>query len=183
MNDVQVSKFLSYVLRHEPGAIGLELDAGGWAEVDALLECARAEGRALDREAVERVVETGDKDRFALSEDGQRIRANYGHSIEVDLGLVPREPPASLCHGTARRHLEAIRQEGLRPQGRQWVHLNEDDPQGRRRAREVGGRHGEAVLLRVKTAIVEQAFYRATEGVWLVGAVPPEAITITGENR
>lgn len=182
MGDVQTSKFLSYVLRHQPADIGLEVDRAGWAEVDALIEGARADGRQLDREAIERVVETSDKERFALSEDGSRIRANYGHSIEVDLGLEAEEPPEWLCHGTARTHLDAIRREGLRPQGRQWVHLNEDDRRGRRLAREVGGRHGEPVLVRVETGAVDWAFYRSTDDIWLVAAVPSEAITIEREN-
>lgn len=182
MTIVQTSKFLSYVLRHEPEAIGLEVDGAGWAEVEELIEGARADGREIDREAIARVVEESDKDRFALSEDGDRIRANYGHSIEVELGLEAEQPPDWLCHGTARKHLDAIRREGLRPQGRQWVHLNEDDRRGRRLAREVGARHGEPVLVRVEIEAVDRAFYRPTDEIWLVAAVPPEAITIEREN-
>jgi putative RNA 2'-phosphotransferase len=182
MSDVQISKFLSYVLRHEPEAIGLEVDRAGWAAVDELVECAQGDGRQLDRETIERVVAESDKERFELSEDGSRIRANYGHSIEVDLGLEAEAPPEWLCHGTARKSLDSIRRQGLRPQGRQWVHLNEDDPDGRRQAREVGARHGEPVLVRVETAAVDRAFYRSTDDIWLVAAVPSEAITIEREN-
>src|SRR5262245_21761181 len=87
----RLSKFLSYVLRHEPGSIGLALDAQGWAEIDELLARARAHGRAFTREALDEVVAESPKRRFAVSEDGRRVRASQGHSLEVDLGYVPAE--------------------------------------------------------------------------------------------
>lgn len=183
MNDTQTSKFLSYVLRHEPEAIGLTLDDGGWARVDELVARAREEGRAIERETIERVVEASGKDRFALSGDGEWIRANDGHSIEVDLGLEPTAPPPTLCHGTARRFLDAIRREGLIPKGRQWVHLNADTEAGRQRAREVGARHGDPVLLRIDTKRVDNAFFASESGTWLTEAVPPEAIACAENPR
>lgn len=173
----RVSKFLSYVLRHEPEAIGLEVDDAGWADLDELVAKSRADGRDLDRALVEHVVESDEKDRFAISPDGDAIRANYGHSIEVDLGLTPEEPPAELLHGTAERFLASIREDGLRPKNRQWVHLNEPTPDGRETAREVGGRHGTPVVLTVQTAETPGLFYRSEAGIWLVDAVPPGAIT------
>src|SRR5215510_14340516 len=97
---VRISKFLSLVLRHDPARIGLVLDLAGWASVDALLAAAAAHGVPLTRDGLSEIVATSDKQRFALSPDGARIRANQGHSIEVDLGLEPREPPARLFHGT-----------------------------------------------------------------------------------
>lgn len=172
----QISKFLSYILRHEPEVLGLELGPGGWVELEALLEGARRNGRELSREQIERVIEQSDKNRFSIAADGDRIRANYGHSVEVELGRAPCEPPETLCHGTARRSLASIRAEGLRSMGRQWVHLNEDDAEGRQRARQVGARHGSPVLLRVVTSRVDGGFYRSEGGIWLVDSVPPEAL-------
>lgn len=96
----RVSKFLSLVLRHEPDKIGLVLDAQGWADVDELLQKLHAHGQVLDRAGLQDIVASCSKQRFALSDDGQRIRANQGHSITVDLGLVPVEPPQWLYHGT-----------------------------------------------------------------------------------
>jgi putative RNA 2'-phosphotransferase len=170
--EIRASKFLSYVLRHRPEAIGLELDAQGWADVDELVAKAQADGVRLTRELVERTVETNGKQRFVLDADRRRIRANQGHSIPVDLGLEPVPPPDVLYHGTARRSLASIREQGLVPRNRQHVHLS-GDPET---ARHVGQRHGEPVVLTVDAAAMARgghAFYRSLNGVWLTDAVPP----------
>src|SRR5215470_5379984 len=122
-----MSKFLSLVLRHKPEEIGLTLDGQGWADVEDLIERANRRGVPLTRELVERVVATNDKKRFALSADGARIRASQGHSVEVDLGLEPRQPPEVLFHGTATRFLAGIAEKGLLPGKRQYVHLSLDE--------------------------------------------------------
>ncbi len=169
---VRTSKFLSYVLRHEPEALGLELEPGGWAKVDHLLEQARRQGRALDRQLLEQVIEQGEKNRFSLTDDGTKIRANYGHSIDVDLDLTPMSPPPTLFHGTAERALSSIRTEGLKPQSRQYVHLSSTPEE----ANSVGGRHGQPVVLRVAAKRLHEegyTFYKSTDAVWLTQRVPP----------
>jgi putative RNA 2'-phosphotransferase len=125
------SKFLSYVLRHAPDSIGLTLDANGWVNVAELLAKAAAAGKPMDRATLEEIVATSDKKRFTFSEDGTRIRAAQGHSVEVALGLAPITPPETLCHGTATRFLEPIRAEGLTPGSRQQVHLSGDEATAR----------------------------------------------------
>ena len=169
---IHSSKFLSRVLRHQPRLIGLELDAGGWAEVDELIEKANQSGRRLTRELLLRVVAENDKQRFSLSEDGKRIRANQGHSLAIDLGLPPLEPPALLYHGTAERNLEPILREGLKPGRRQFVHLSLDTAT----ARNVGARHGRPVILLVQAAAMHAAglqFFCSANGVWMTTSVPP----------
>lgn len=175
MHAVFISKFLSLVLRHQPETIGLELDAQGWARIDALVERANAHGRALSHERIEAVVRDSDKQRFALSDDGLRIRANQGHSLLVDLALPAQAPPAVLYHGTATRFAESIRVQGLRKCNRQHVHLS-SDPET---ALTVGSRHGDPVVLRVRAGRMHacgHAFFRAENGVWLTEAVAPEFI-------
>src|SRR4051812_17462718 len=108
---VRVSKFLSLVLRHDPARIGITLDDAGWTDVDALLAAAGAHGVPLTRDELREVVADSDKQRFALSPDGARIRANQGHSVPVDLQLQPTEPPALLYHGTVEAALPGIREE------------------------------------------------------------------------
>ncbi len=135
----QISRFLSWVLRHAPHEVGLSLDEAGWAEVSALLVVCQARGMMLDRAGLARVVDSSDKQRFALSSDGQRIRAVQGHSVPVALGHPLREPPPRLYHGTVGRFLEAIAREGLQPGQRHHVHLSAD-PQT---ASAVGSRRGE----------------------------------------
>jgi putative RNA 2'-phosphotransferase len=172
---VQLSKFLSYVLRHQPQSIGLQLDAAGWARVDELIAAARQSGKALDEGLVRQIVERGDKRRFSLSADGRRIRANYGHSISVDLGLEPVEPPEFLYHGTARRFLETIRREGLHARERNFVHLSPDE----RTAVQVGARHGRPVVLVVDAGRMHQdghTFYLSEGGIWLTQWVPVQYI-------
>ena len=167
----QISKFLSLILRHNPGKIGLTLDEEGWAEVDELMRLAQGRGPHLSRELIEEVVATNDKQRFALSEDGRLIRANQGHSIAVDLGLVPQTPPALLYHGTADKNLPSIMAQGLLPGRRQHVHLSADV----KTAVKVGQRHGRPIVLKVQTGAMHAAghlFYKSANGVWLVAAVP-----------
>ncbi len=94
------SKFLSLVLRHKPETLGLTLDEAGWVSVDTLLAALARHGRALSRTKLETIVSTNDKQRFAFSDDGTRIRANQGHSVEVELGYEPAEPPPVLYHRT-----------------------------------------------------------------------------------
>lgn len=174
---VDTSKLLSYVLRHLPDSIGLSLDAHGWADVDALLACLRAHGKPLDRALLERVVANNDKQRFAFSPDGARIRASQGHSVAVDLALEPSAPPPVLYHGTASRFVKSIMATGLHAGARRHVHLSSDVQTATR----VGMRHGFPVVLRVDAARMQAngiLFYRSDNGVWLTGAVAPRYLSL-----
>ena len=172
----EVSKFLSYVLRHEPQSIGLQLDTEGWAEIDFLIAGAAREGRILDRELILAVVSSSDKKRFAISNDAQYIRAVQGHSTEsVDLQYVEKQPPEFLYHGTATRFLESIQQQGLISGSRHHVHLSRDMAT----AVAVGQRHGKPVVLKVEALRMHQQgfkFFQAENGVWLTNNVPSNLI-------
>ncbi|WP_299485397.1 RNA 2'-phosphotransferase [Acaryochloris sp. IP29b_bin.137] len=166
-----VSKFLSYVLRHRPDAIDLKLDSGGWANISELLQCAANHDHVLTEEIIRAVVVQNDKQRFRLSDDGQLIRANQGHSIPVDLDLQALNPPCPLFHGTAKRFLESIMARGLLPSGRQYVHLST----AYETAIAVGKRHGHPIILEIKAQQMHQdgfLFYRSENGVWLTEYVP-----------
>ena len=176
INDTQLSKFLSLVLRHQPDAIGLVLDPQGWAGIDDLIARANAAGTKFGRDDLLRVVAESDKKRFSLSPDAERIRAAQGHSVSVELGLAAQEPPATLYHGTAVRFLESILSEGLKPQSRQQVHLSADESTALR----VGQRHGRPHIFKIDAVAMHASgfkFYRADNGVWLTDAVPPEFLT------
>lgn len=173
---VRASKFMSLVLRHRPDKIGLALDANGWAKVADLVTCSRNGGLALSVELIREVVETNDKKRFVLSEDGERIRAAQGHSITVDLELTPQEPPELLYHGTPSHAVESIRQQGLLKGKRHHVHLSPD----RETAKRVGQRYGRPVILMVQAGTMWQAgipFFCSENGVWLTDWVAPKYIT------
>lgn len=172
---VRSSKFLSHVLRHKPERIGITLDQAGWTSVDDLIEKANQHGIFLTRERLCEVVRDNDKQRFALSEDRERIRANQGHTVPVDLGLTPQTPPELLYHGTATRFLSAIREQGLLPRRRRHVHLSLDAVT----ARSVGSRYGKPVVLIVRAGMMHAAghvFFRSKNGVWLTARVAPEYI-------
>ncbi|MBR0783291.1 RNA 2'-phosphotransferase [Bradyrhizobium iriomotense] len=173
VDQIQLSKFLSFVLRHKPDEIGLTLSAKGWVNIDELLEKANAAGTTFDRADLLGVVASSDKKRFSLSADGLKIRAAQGHSVSVELGLPPQEPPSVLYHGTATRFVEAILAEGLKPQARQQVHLSSDEVTALR----VGQRHGKPHIFKVDAGGMHARgfkFYRADNGVWLTETVPPE---------
>lgn len=177
----ELSKFLSFVLRHKPDAIGVTLDAQGWVDVADLIERANAAGTRFDLADLQAVVDTNDKKRFTLSEDGKRIRAAQGHSVTVELGLRPQTPPDILYHGTADRFLPSILSQGLTPQGRHQVHLSRD----RATAHAVGQRHGKPVILSVDAAAMQSAgftFHVADNGVWLTDHVPPAFLTIAEDG-
>jgi putative RNA 2'-phosphotransferase len=170
---ISTSKFLSLVLRHQPETIGITLDAEGWVAIADLLTACAAHGKPITRELLEEVVATNDKRRFSISPDGVRIRANQGHSVEVDLGLTPREPPDLLFHGTVAKFLDAIRRIGLIKGNRHHVHMSADE----QTAGKVGQRRGKPVILTIEAARMSRAghaFFQSDNGVWLVDAVPPE---------
>lgn len=169
----RTSRMMSLVLRHDPSSIGLTLDENGWAEINHLVDCLNQHGRRVDRALIERVVESSDKQRFKISNDGQSIRANQGHSIAIDLKLEAKSPPQWLYHGTAEKSMTAIEREGLLKQSRQHVHLSKDQ----KTAKMVGARHGKPVVLEVAAQLMEQhgyRFYQAENGVWLTDCVPPD---------
>ena len=170
---VRVSKFLSLVLRHRPEKIGIELDEAGWTDVETLVEKASSHGMTFGLEELRTVVAENDKKRFALSDDGRRIRASQGHSVDVELEYEPREPPEILYHGTVERFLPSIREQGLIRGGRHHVHLSLD----RVTATKVGQRRGRPVVIEVLAGEMHTrglVFYVSANGVWLTDAVPPE---------
>lgn len=170
-----ISKFLSLVLRHQPELLKLELEPNGWVSVDQLLAAAESHGRPIGRALLEQVVQTSDKQRFAFSEDGTKIRANQGHSVEVPVTYDEAEPPPRLFHGTAVKNLDSIRKQGLLRGARQYVHLSQDEDTARR----VGARHGKPVVLVLhadRMALSGIKFFIAPNGVWLTERVAPEYI-------
>lgn len=167
----QAGRFLCYVLRHRPDAIGLTLDDRGYVAIADLITALARHGHPVSRMQLVEIVATDAKRRFGLCADGTRIRAQQGHSIEVDLGYAPATPPAILFHGTVRASLPSIRQHGLTRMQRHHVHLSA----GETTAKLVGSRRGDAVILRVDSRAMHDAghsFFLTPNGVWLTESVP-----------
>jgi len=172
---IKTSKFLSLILRHEPERVGLKLDSAGWVRVDELLEAVKPSGVSLTLDQLKHIVATSDKKRFAFSDDGLRIRASQGHSVDVDLQYAPQTPPEILYHGTATRFRDSIRQHGLQKMERHDVHLSAET----KVTVQVGSRHGKPMLLTIRAGDMHRAghvFRRSANGVWLVDHVPPAFI-------
>jgi putative RNA 2'-phosphotransferase len=161
---IRLSKRMSKALRHQPERVGLTLDPAGWVPVTDLLTAL-----GITEAELREVVDRNDKKRFTI--DGDRIRANQGHSVEVDLGLPAAIPPDTLFHGTVAQFLDDIMRDGLRPMSRHDVHLSPD----RETARRVGARRGRPVILTVDAKAMSDAgheFRLSANGVWLTDHVP-----------
>ena len=172
MNLTKLSKFISMILRHQPGVIGISLDEHGWAQTDELIS-GIAEYKNIDftMDILEEIVRTDDKQRYSFNEDKTLIRANQGHSIPVDVELDEKEPPEKLWHGTGEKYVESIDRQGLIRKSRLYVHLSKDTET----AIKVGARHGKPFLYTVNAGEMYRdgyKFYLSANGVWLTREVP-----------
>ncbi len=173
----EISKLIALVLRHKPEDLGLKMDKHGWVETSALIEKINAI-QPFTMEMLEEIVSTDNKQRYSLNQDKSLIRANQGHSIPVDLELLPATPPKTLYHGTATRFSHSIEEKGLIPMQRQHVHLSDN----LETAITVGKRHGSPVIYTVdadKMHASGHVFYQSENGVWLTNAVPVEYLKRT----
>ena len=166
----RISKLLSYVLRHKPGEFSITLDESGWADVQTLLGKLSEGGESLTRQVLQHVVDTNSKKRFSFNDDGTKIRASQGHSVEVELGYTQQQPPEHLFHGTVAEFLPAIKAGGLQKMNRHHVHLSAD----KETAIKVAQRRGKPVILAILAAEMFAAghqFYISDNGVWLTDSV------------
>lgn len=175
MNLKETSKFMSLILRHKPETIGITLDEHGWANVDELIE-GIAKTSPFNRDMLEEIVKTDNKQRYSFNEDKTLIRANQGHSIPVDVELKEEVPPDILFHGTGQKYVDSIDKMGLIHKSRLYVHLSRDEAT----AVNVGKRHGKPVVYRVVANKMHNdgyKFYKSVNGVWLTENVPLQYIS------
>ena len=168
----ETSKFISLILRHKPETIGITLDEHGWADVQEMIRGINTFGNHhIDKEMLEEIVRTDEKQRYSFNEDHTLIRANQGHSIPVDVELEKKTPPAVLYHGTGEKYTGSIDEQGLIPKSRLYVHLSSDTAT----AKKVGSRHGTPVIYIVDCAAMTAdgyPFYLSANNVWLTKEVP-----------
>lgn len=170
MGLTDTSKFLSLILRHKPETIGITLDEHGWADVTELIK-GISKTKEINMDILEEIVNTDEKQRYSFNEDKTKIRANQGHSINVDVELEEITPPEILWHGTGEKYTASIDEIGLIPKSRLYVHLSKDKDT----AIKVGQRHGKPVLYTVNAAQMYMdgyKFYLSKNGVWLTKEVP-----------
>ncbi len=175
--NTRISRFLSLVLRHQPGSIGIILDENGWTDVDQLIKKSADAGTAFDLSTLRYIVETNAKQRFAFNETGEKIRASQGHSVEINLGYISQQPPAILYHGTGRQSSDSIILTGLEKRSRQHVHLSKDPET----AFAVGQRHGPAIVFEILAGRMHDdnyQFYLSANAVWLTDHVPAKYLRL-----
>lgn len=174
---IQLSRFISLILRHKPEVVGLSLDSQGYLNVDSLIKGVVNSGRFIDKQILDEIVESDDKQRYSYNMNKTSIRANQGHSIKVDLGLARQTPPKVLYHGTALKFKDSILSEGLNKKSREYVHLTDNIDT----AISVGSRRGEPVIFEVDSEKMDKngcEFLLSENNVWLVDKVPSEFILI-----
>ncbi len=167
---IKIGRFISLILRHHPDIIGITLDKNGWAKVDDLIDGVNKK-YPLDFETLEKIVRSDNKQRYSFNSDKTLIRANQGHSIDVDVEPEKLVPPQYLWHGSAEKYVESINANGLIPKSRLYVHLSPDYET----AFKVGSRHGKSVVYRVEARKMHDMgyeFFRSVNNVWLVKSVP-----------
>ena len=171
MNLTKLGRYISLILRHHPEVIGSELDEHGWADVQELIRGVAKNNPGFDMNTLEDIVATNNKNRYSFNEDKTKIRANQGHSVQVDVELEEKEPPEYLWHGTGKKYVDSIDRQGLISKNRLYVHLSGDVET----AENVGQRHGKVVIYRVNTGQMYQdgyKFFLSANGVWLTKHVP-----------
>jgi len=172
MNTKKTSKFLSLILRHKPEVAGVELEKGGWASVEALLKgIEKGKGRKITMGELEEIVANNDKKRFSFNDNKTKIRANQGHSVEIDLELKECKPPEVLYHGTYSQAVDSIYTSGINKMQRHHVHLSAD----RGTATKVGSRRGQPIVLVIAAELMYKdghKFFVSDNGVWLTNHVP-----------
>ena len=175
---VDVSKTISYALRHRPDEFGLSLDKEGWVDFEVFCRALASYKHPVhvDKETVEKIITESDKKRFELVDS--KIRATYGHSIDTKIEFKKSIPPNILFHGTSHKAYDLIRKEGLKPMNRQYVHLSVDAAT----ARKVGSRRDRnPVILVINSSKMYsdgfKFFHSTNDGTWMCESVPSSYIT------
>lgn len=171
MNLTNLSRYMSLILRHKPEIIEITLDEHGWANVNELIKGIAKNNAGFNMDILEQIVRTDSKQRYSFNDDKSLIRANQGHSVNVDVELKEKEPPEYLYHGTGEKYVKSINQDGLIPKSRLYVHLSKDI----KTAENVGKRHGKEVVYRINSGQMYRdgyKFYLSENGVWLTKEVP-----------
>ncbi len=168
---LKISRFMSFVLRHKPEAIGLVLDRDGWIDLSEFVSKLSSRFPEIEVDAVVQIVETDVKGRYSITNN--MIRANQGHSIDVcAVELIPLKPPRYLYHGTTLSHWEMIKNsKAIKRMSRHHVHLSVDLDTAKTVA---SRRQGQSVILRIKASEMASngiEFYRSENGVWHVDEV------------
>lgn len=175
MDYKKISKIMSYALRHKPEKLGIDVDKGGWTNMDKLVRALQDHFPDITYQIVVDVIQSNDKQRFTLSSNRDRVRAAQGHSLDVDLGYSTTRPPDRLFHGTSSNNYIGIMKHGINKGTRHHVHLSPDFET----AKTVGSRKGKPLVLTIATNAMYAdgyKFFKSDNGVWLTDFIPTQYI-------
>jgi putative RNA 2'-phosphotransferase len=168
------SIWLSYLLRHGAKDQKVKIDKQAFVLVDDVIEASKKAEYEIDLDILKAIVANDQKGRYSFNEDFTKIRANQGHSMEVNPGLAKAVPPVILYHGTSKEAWEIIKKKGLNKMTRTHVHLTGDIELARKRFRKT-------VVIEVdaKAMLADKVdFYKSANDVWLVDAVDPKYLKL-----
>lgn len=171
---IKLSKLMSFILRHEPYKFGIKPNGEGFVDIDNLLKAINKIYSWVERKHIEEVVKLDEKKRYEIK--GNKIRALYGHSYRVNIQYEEDFESNLLYHGTARKNLKKILEEGIKAMGRQFVHLS----LSRKEAYMVGKRHSKnVVIFEINADCLRKKGYRIYKAgvIRLVKYVPPDCIS------
>lgn len=171
----RISRYLAYLLKHAPKEGEIEIDKdGGWVKTEVILD--RLE---IPLPELIEIVKEDEKGRYSFEDETySRIRANQGHSVDVNLDFERVTPPDTLYHGTAQKNLASIMKHGLESKGRHHVHLSRDVES----AKAVGRRHGEPVVLEIDSKQMNEDgfdFFLSANGIFLTKHVSSEYLKVS----
>lgn len=174
MNDIKLGKTISYILRHHPEKYHVVLDEEGWVEIDLLLKAISSQFKGVKLDDILRIMEHSDKKRYQIKD--HKIRAYYGHSFRNLIKKEKSQPPQYLYHGTSHKFIDSIKEKGLSPMKRQYVHYSTN----KETAYMVGSRRDHQPIILVIDALKAYQdgidFYASNDDVWLSKPLPPQYI-------
>lgn len=175
----RISRFLTYLLRHQPKEYPLVFDARGFVDWRDIVELVQERFYDVTEEQIETVVRDPEKKRFELA-DG-RVRATYGHSFPVDLAGEVAAAPPKLYYGVARDLAQSMLRSGLKPRDRQYVHLSVTAEE----AESVARRHDPApaiIVVDARAAQGEGVLFHQAGPLFLVENVPAKFLSLQASS-
>ena len=118
---------------------------------------------------------------YSFNKDETKIRANYGHTIQVDLELETATPPEYLYHGSSEPCVTGISRNGLQPISRQYVHMSTDIEDSIR----VSSKYEKPVVYRIDTKVaisLGAVIQTPNRKIWLTKHVPAQALQIVDDE-
>lgn len=118
----RLGKFVSGILRHFPDEFKLKIDENGWVDFESLVRVVEKKYKWANRWVLKALIYSDSKMRYELK--GDKIRARYGHSVEVALNDMPEFTEDTLYYSASEEEAIRLLEIGIRPVNQTYVHLS-----------------------------------------------------------